>query len=184
MCLAAGPFVLSIVCPVPFACFYLPVCLVPCLLPISVCPAPCLLFSHFPSARGLFPLPASVCPHARLAALCCRFCLPVWRAGPLCPVLGRRQRAREMAKKLVASANSAARRCPFCVADGPGYLLARAIAAAAVPSFRLLGVRPSSCALSHSLSFVQSVDCVPILVLGFCKMRCVGEEEEEEEKRK
>ncbi len=159
--------------------------LVPCLLAISVCPAACLLF--FP----IFRLP--VCPGPLSFA---RFCLPTCPArwpfwyAPVCPFCPCGVRAlpsahppgqwaswpppasekwQRSSSQTNANANSAARCCPFCAVDGPGCLLARAIAAAAVPSFR-----PSSCALSHSLSlslsFVESVACVPILVLSvFCK---------------
>jgi hypothetical protein len=191
MCLGPGfsPFVVSIVCPVPFACFYLPVCLVPCLLPISESPPPCLLsffpFSMCPFARGLFPLPASVCPHARLAALLTRSCLPVWRAGPLYPP-GPWASWPPPASEKWQTSSSQTQTLPRVAAQFPRQMGRGAclLAQSQQPPSRLsvcwLCVRARALSLTHclTLSFVQSVDCVPIVVQCFAKRRCVGEEGE------
>lgn len=149
----------------PFACFYLPVSgpvpfahfCVPSTLPsfcffpvfrLPVCPGP-LPFGRF----CLPPCPAR-CPFERPVCPFCRFCLPVWRAGPSASgLLGRRQRASERWQRNSSQTQTVPRvAAHFPRQMGRGALLARAIAAAAVPSFRLLAIRGSSCALSHSHS--------------------------------
>ncbi len=165
----------------PFACFYLPVCLVPCLLPISVCPALCPLFCFFPVFRlpvcpgpllfarfCLPPCPAR-CPFDTLLSALVSGRLPFLpllfarvACGPLCPLPspptpGQWASWPPPASEKWQRDSSQTQTLPRVAAHFPrqmgrGALLARAIAAAAVPSFRLLAIHRSSCALSHSHS--------------------------------
>jgi hypothetical protein len=138
--------------PVPFAHFCVASTL-PSFFPFSVCPC----------ARGLFPLPASVCPNARLAALSNK---QLHKRRRRC----RRQRAR--------SGKEARCKRKFCRALLPilrgrwSGVLACLLAQSQQPPSRL-SVRARALSLTHSLSlslsFVESVACVPIF--GACVLR-------------
>lgn len=140
--------------------------LVPCLLPISVCPAPWLVFSHFPSAR--VPGASSLCP---LLSAHMPGSLPFWHA-PVCPcgvrapsappwasgLLGRRQRARsgkQARRKHKRKRKLCRALLPILRGRWAGVLACsrnRSSRRPVFPSELRLSVRARALSLTHSLS--------------------------------